>query len=85
MDLPELLTSLRRDRGLSQGGLADRLCDLSGRPTVTRTEVSRYERGVRTPSSYWRHWLAVALDVPVTVLERAATHAGAAEKAPVAS
>ena len=40
--------------------------------TVTRYEVSRWERGERIPSGYWLSWLAVALDVPLEQLERAA-------------
>lgn len=71
VDLPQLLMSLRQARGMSQTRLAEVLCDLSGRPTVTRTEISRYERGVRTPSPFWRHWLAVALEVPVSQLDQA--------------
>lgn len=62
---------------MSQGRLAELLCDLSGRPTVTRSEISRYERGVRTPSTYWKRWLAVALNVPVTHLERTAASGSA--------
>lgn len=71
MALPELLAGLRRSRGLSQDRLAELLCQQSGMPTVSREEVSRWERGKRSPSAYWLPWLAQTLDVPRAVLEQA--------------
>lgn len=65
------LARLRRESGKSQRRLAEVLCDLSGRPTVTRHEISRYERGERVPR-YWLPYLAQALDVSLDVLERLA-------------
>jgi transcriptional regulator with XRE-family HTH domain len=63
------LARLRREAGKSQRRLAEILCDLSGCPTVTRHEISRYERGERTPR-YWLPYLAEALGVSLDELER---------------
>ena len=67
-----LLARARLARGLSQGRLAEELCAAAGRFTVTRHEVSRWERGARVPGGYWLHWLAVVLRVPTDELEAAA-------------
>jgi transcriptional regulator with XRE-family HTH domain len=67
-----LLARLRLARGLSQLQTAERLCDTSGMPTVTRHEVSRWEREERVPGSFWRRWLAVVLEAPLEQLEAAA-------------
>lgn len=67
----ETLTRLRRCAGLSQTRLAETLCELSGRSTVTRHEISRYERGTRTPGPYWLPYLARALGITVETLEHA--------------
>ncbi|AZQ32641.1 XRE family transcriptional regulator [Streptomyces cyaneochromogenes] len=68
------LARLRRDARLSQRGLAERLCRVSGVATLTRNEVSRWERGARVPDA-WLPALAVALAVPLGTLERAAAYA----------
>lgn len=68
----QLITLRRRQLGLTQGDLADQLCARSGRPTFTRHEISRYERGVRLPTAPLLTVIADSLDVPVTVLHRAA-------------
>jgi transcriptional regulator with XRE-family HTH domain len=70
MELPELIAELRKARGMSQTRLAQYLGELAGRPTLTKDEISRWERGTRRPR-WWLPWLARALDVPVTTLERA--------------
>jgi len=62
--LGPLLAQLRGERGLSQLRLADRLCAASGVPTVSRTEVSRWEREERVPGPFWLGWLAAVLEVP---------------------
>jgi len=67
-----LLALVRTARGMSQLRLAELLCAASGVPTITRHEVSRWEREERIPSAYWLSWLAVALDVPADELEAAA-------------
>ncbi|WP_203935950.1 helix-turn-helix domain-containing protein [Planosporangium mesophilum] len=67
----ELVARRRRDLGLSQNQLADRICALSGRSTLTRHEVSRYERGVRLPGQTFLVAYAAALDLQPVVLVRA--------------
>lgn len=69
-EFPALLRRLRKGRGWSQARLAGALCDVSGRPTVTRHDVSRWERGKRVPRA-WLPYLAEAMDVPRERLERA--------------
>lgn len=59
----------RRSIGISQGDLANLLCELTGHPTLTREDVSRWERGKRTPGRFWLPHLATALEVPLAVLE----------------
>ncbi len=66
-----LIARTRHELGISQLRLADRLCASAGTVTVTRHEVSRWEREERLPSPYWLGWLALALEVPVERLERA--------------
>ncbi|MEV5414116.1 helix-turn-helix transcriptional regulator [Thermopolyspora sp. NPDC052614] len=68
MSIGPLLKELREVAGLSQSELARLLCDVSGRSTVTREMVSRWENGKRTPT-FWLPHLAAALDVPLSVLE----------------
>jgi transcriptional regulator with XRE-family HTH domain/tetratricopeptide (TPR) repeat protein len=58
-------------RGYSQLRVAERLCAASGLPTVSRHEVSRWEREERVPGSFWLGWLAVVLDTPLEGLETA--------------
>jgi hypothetical protein len=69
-----LLARLRNGRGWSQLRLADTLCQVTGRITVTRHEVSRWERAVRLPGPFWLDALAVALQTPRRELD-AAVHA----------
>ena len=68
----KLIASRRRELALTQGELADHLCARSGRPTFTRNEISRYERGVRIPAASLVAMLANLLDLPVGVLRQAA-------------
>jgi transcriptional regulator with XRE-family HTH domain len=70
-----LLVRSRDERGISQLRLAEQLCACAGVSTVTRNEVSRWERGERIPRRYWLAWLAMVLDLPVDQLDRAATAA----------
>src|SRR5437764_9640047 len=70
-----LLARVRTGSGRSELRLAELLCAASGTPTVSRHEVSRWEREQRLPSGYWLRWLAVVLDVPLDELERAAAMA----------
>ncbi len=66
-----LIARVRGELGITQLRLAERLCASAGVATVTRHEVSRWERGERVPSGYWLAWLAAALDQPLGDLERA--------------
>jgi transcriptional regulator with XRE-family HTH domain len=68
--LGAMLARLRTRKGYSQLRVAEALCAASG--TVTRHEISRWERQERIPSASWLRWLAVVLDVPVEQLEAAA-------------
>ena len=76
VSLGELITTRRRGLGHSQRDLADLICAVSGRPTITRCEISRYERERRIPSPTIQEHLATALDLPVPMLRRAARFAG---------
>src|SRR5688500_7734190 len=62
--LGPLLAQLRAERGLSQRRLAERLCAAAAVPTVSRHEVSRWEREERVPGAFWLGWLAAVLEVP---------------------
>ena len=70
--LGPLLLRTRRAQARSQQRLAEQLCAVAATFTVSRHEVSRWERGERIPSPYWLAWLGVVLDLPLTDLERAA-------------
>jgi transcriptional regulator with XRE-family HTH domain len=69
--LGALLTRLRLTRGLSQARLAEELNTAAGVPTVSRHEVSQWEREQRLPSSFWLRWLSTFFDVPLEQLESA--------------
>jgi len=71
--LGPVLTRVRLARGWSQLRVAELLCAASGTPTVTRHELSRWEREERIPSGHWLGWLALVLDVPVEMLTAAAS------------
>ncbi|MET7374484.1 helix-turn-helix domain-containing protein [Micromonospora arida] len=91
--LGPLLARCRLDRGLSQQRAAAELCAAAGVPTLSRHEVSRWERQRRVPGGFWLGWLAVVLDVPLVVLAEAAattrragsTRATGPSRAPAAS
>ncbi|MEV0324593.1 helix-turn-helix domain-containing protein [Streptomyces sp. NPDC050658] len=74
------LAALRRSTGKSQRQLAAQLCLLSGTQSVTRNEVSRWERGARAPGP-WLSILSQALRVPLADLEQAAAYARGEESA----
>jgi len=73
--LGPLLIHLRLARGWSQRRTAAELCAAAGVPTLSRHEVSRWERQVRVPGDFWLRWLAVVLAVPVELLTDAAARA----------
>jgi transcriptional regulator with XRE-family HTH domain len=70
-----LLSRLRMEQGKSQLRVAELLCAASGLTTITRHEISRWEREERIPTSGWLRWLAVVLDASLPELELAAAHA----------
>ena len=72
-----ILARVRRIRQWSQADFADQLARTSGMATVTRHEVSRWERGERVPSAYWLRWIAAVADEPLADLEQAAAVARA--------
>jgi transcriptional regulator with XRE-family HTH domain len=82
------LARLRADAGLSQRELAAGLCRVSGVTSVTRNEISRWERGDRVPDT-WLPALADVLGMPLADLEGDAAYArgdiGAALPTPLAN
>lgn len=68
------LARLRRAARMTQRGLAERLCAVSGVPSVTRNEVGRWEQGRRVPEA-WLPALATVLGASLDDLERAAAWA----------
>ncbi|MEV0003796.1 helix-turn-helix transcriptional regulator [Micromonospora sp. NPDC050980] len=70
--LGPLLAELRAARGWSQQRLAAEMCAASGVSTLTRHEVSRWERQIRLPGDFWSAWLAVVLGVPGELIAGAA-------------
>ncbi|WP_020673076.1 helix-turn-helix transcriptional regulator [Amycolatopsis nigrescens] len=60
---------------MSQYSLARELVTASGRPTITRDLVARWERGHQIPRSGTRRWLSVVLQVPQEQLDLAAVAA----------
>ncbi|WP_326829573.1 helix-turn-helix domain-containing protein [Streptosporangium sp. NBC_01810] len=70
LTIEELIKQSRQAKGLTQASLADRLARASGQSTITRNEVSRWERGKRLPLA-WLPWLSIVLDLPLAVLDQA--------------
>lgn len=68
----QIIRAARLRRGLSQYTLGDQLAAISGRPTMGRDRVARWERGRQVPRAEWRKWLAAVLDVPLDELDAAA-------------
>ncbi|WKE68547.1 helix-turn-helix transcriptional regulator [Streptomyces sp. WP-1] len=68
------LAGLRRHSGRSQRQFAAVLCAVSGAQSITRNEVSRWERGERVPDA-WLPTFAQVLGVPLRELEQAAAYA----------
>nr|QLJ97254.1 helix-turn-helix transcriptional regulator [Micromonospora carbonacea] len=80
--LGPMLARLRQARGRSQQLLAAELCAASGVPTLSRHEVSRWERQLRVPGAFWLGWLAVVLAVPAKLLADAAGRSRRARRRP---
>jgi transcriptional regulator with XRE-family HTH domain/DNA-binding transcriptional ArsR family regulator len=70
-----VIRAARRQRQLSQYSLARELATVSGRPTITRDLVARWERGHQIPRLGTRQWLSVVLQVPQERLDVAAAAA----------
>jgi transcriptional regulator with XRE-family HTH domain len=70
-----MIARVRAEHGATQLRLAEWLCAAAGVATVTRHEISRWEREERLPSRFWLGWLALVLDLPVDQLELAVTAA----------
>ncbi|MDX6738948.1 helix-turn-helix transcriptional regulator [Actinocorallia sp. A-T 12471] len=68
MTVGPFIQELREALDMSQGELAARLCEVSQRPTVTREQVSRWERGVRNLGPFWARFMAQALEIPEDLL-----------------
>ena len=63
-----LIRDLRDSRGWSQTQLADALCQVSGRPTISRDEIKRWETGKVIPARYWIGYLSQAFGVSQDLL-----------------
>lgn len=74
--LGQLLHARRTQLGMSQYDLARTLAAISGRASIGRDRVARWERGRQVPRLEWRRWLAVALRLPQEKLDIAASTCG---------
>jgi transcriptional regulator with XRE-family HTH domain len=74
-----MITAARTERGWSQAQLADALAQASGRGTLDRHYVSRWERGDRAPGSFWLPYLAEVIGLDLAELKRATRERGRAE------
>jgi transcriptional regulator with XRE-family HTH domain len=67
------IAQLRRKARLSQTALAAKMCAVANKATFTRNEISRYERGIRTPGEDALHWFAASLGCPIDQLRELMT------------
>lgn len=74
-----LLTRLRDESGRSQSEQAELLSELSGR-SITRHEVSRWERGGRIITPFWQEHYAASFNVPVGTIRAAVAATRAARR-----
>lgn len=65
------LAALRVERGWSQPELAGYAAAAAQHPTLTRSEISRWENGHRSPGPFWLSVLAAVLRVPTDALRPA--------------
>ncbi|MFB7828394.1 helix-turn-helix transcriptional regulator [Streptomyces hydrogenans] len=72
-----LLLMLRKQAGRTQEQQADAINAASGRITVTRREISRYEKSENIPTNHTLEHIAVACGVPFEELQREAKAARA--------
>lgn len=61
IDVGKMIASIRKERGLSQAQLADRL-------GLSKQAVSNYERGIREPDYVTLEAIADVLNVPISML-----------------
>lgn len=73
------LRMLRLARGWSQLVVAGKLNEVSGRPTISRHEVSRWERGDRVPGGFWQQHLATVFEVDPEEFRYVPAHAALPE------
>ena len=73
----QLLLKLRKGTGRTQEQQADAINAASGRETVTRREINRYEHGENIPTNHTLTHIAVACGVPPEVLHQEAAAARA--------
>ncbi|MFF5456145.1 helix-turn-helix transcriptional regulator [Streptomyces sp. NPDC012950] len=71
------LRQLRKKAGLTQDQEADAINAASGRPTVTRREISRWEQSENIPTNHTLGHIAVVCGVPFDELQREAKAARA--------
>ncbi|WP_166355553.1 helix-turn-helix domain-containing protein [Phytoactinopolyspora limicola] len=71
----QIIRAARHRLGMSQYSLAHELATISGRPTMGRDRVARWERGRQVPRSEWRQWLSAVLKVPPEQLDAGAAAA----------
>ncbi|MFD3580989.1 helix-turn-helix transcriptional regulator [Streptomyces sp. NPDC058683] len=76
----ELLLRLRKEAGRTQEQQADAINAVSGRDTVTRREISRYERFENVPTDHTLGQIAVACGVSFEDLRREAKAARARKR-----
>ncbi|NEB01854.1 helix-turn-helix transcriptional regulator [Streptomyces sp. SID13726] len=76
----DLLLRLRQDAGRTQEEQAEAINVVSGRHTVTRREISRYENFETIPTSHTIGHIAVACGVPFEELHREARAARARKR-----
>lgn len=67
----EVIRQARSSLGYSQYALADELVRVSGNDSLTREQIARWERGKRIPGPYWRRWICIVLQLPVSDVEAA--------------
>ena len=73
----ELLLRLRKDTGRTQEQQADAINTVSGRDTMTRREISRYEKFENVPTNHTLAHIAMACGIPYEELLREAKAARA--------
>jgi transcriptional regulator with XRE-family HTH domain len=76
-----LIARRRRELGMSQTDLADDLNRAAGQATLTRHEISRWERGQVSPGRHWLPHLAEVLEIPLRQLRMAARRGDSAADA----